>query len=879
MTRFTQIFLPLLIVLLFATWVRLWQFPDIPPGFRYDEAHNAVDALWLWEAGGYIAYLPGNQGRGSLFHYLAAGMMAWLGPSLFSFRFVSVVAGLLTLPLLYCWAVTMFAVERQRQMIGLIACVGLALSFWHIALSRTGFRASLVPLFWVLIAYLFWRGWHKGSIWSMIGAGLALGLSQSTYLPARLFPLPFGLFIVGWTLVWICQSPYTAVKSYPLWRVWLWLGVMALASFIVFIPLGLIFWENPTTLLNYAGQASIAYKIAAGEQTWPNHLFDALRIVFDIPLAIWQGKFEDWSHFDWLTWLGFWLGFLVSLKRCQKAPYAFLLMSFVIMGLPAALGDMDFSGLRLPALLPVHQAVGSVRLSALLPTYYLFVSLGLLNGLDWLYQGFHARWFKRDWKRNSLRSTFPLPFSSWKVRGALITLLIFSICLNSFNFLGPWPRQPLLYEEYHGPTADLIQYLLTQTENKDIILPFYLYAHPVARFYFDPLYTETDQVPELNPRETVLVITSHTPRTAYAWLTQGVGQGLAYVTPSLNEEAFSLNQTTEPVAFNLRFPWVTTAQLHHFKAYHPLAEVSLSQKLNREVLSQTQSFQWSDVALAGYDLSSRRAKTGQGIYLTLYWRNLVDQPKRHHIFIHLVNGQGEGVGQLDGLRLSDGHRWRKGKLTPTEHHFYLDDTFSLGPYFIRLGLFENRADQRLLVSNETGSYQGDHIPLGLFYLNQQDKIARQPSQTRPAKLGDGLELLGYHLPNVRDQKVILRQAAETPLQIDLYWQATQALDDNYTIFVQWLDSQNQLITSRDSQPLHGHYPTAVWSKGEIIIEQVSLTLPPTLETGSYRLVTGMYNWQTGERLIARDEFGQPYSDRMITLFNATVSEDIILLGP
>ena len=174
--------------------LRLAQFPAIPPGFRFDESHNAVDACWLVESGSWAVYLPGNQGRGALYHHLAGRAMALFGVNLFVFRGVSMVVGWLTVWLMYLWVVTMFAPAPERHLLGLVASAGLAFSFWHIAMSRTGFRAILVPFFFALIAWLFWRGWQKNSWLVMVGAGIALGLSQYTYHPVLLFPLCFPAF-------------------------------------------------------------------------------------------------------------------------------------------------------------------------------------------------------------------------------------------------------------------------------------------------------------------------------------------------------------------------------------------------------------------------------------------------------------------------------------------------------------------------------------------------------------------------------------------------------------------------------------------------------------------------------------------------------------
>ena len=171
----------MLVLILAATWLRLWQFPHIPPAFNYDESYNVVDALWLRDTGAFTPFLPANTVRHALFHYLSIPFLTILGPHPFALRFLSVIIGILTFPLMYRWVSTMFARQVNRYYLGLVAAAGLVFSFWHLAISRSGLRASLLLLLYVLMAYLFWQGWQKQSARYIVGAGMVLGLSQYTY--------------------------------------------------------------------------------------------------------------------------------------------------------------------------------------------------------------------------------------------------------------------------------------------------------------------------------------------------------------------------------------------------------------------------------------------------------------------------------------------------------------------------------------------------------------------------------------------------------------------------------------------------------------------------------------------------------------------------
>ena len=139
-------------------------------------------------------------------------------------------------------------------------------------------------------------------------------------------------------------------------------------------------------------------------------------------------------------------------------------------------------------------------------------------------------------------------------------------------------------------------------------------------------------------------------------------------------------------------------------------------------------------------------------------------------------------------------------------------------------------------------------------------------------LGEQIQILGYTLPNEYPL-----DGGETIISPQIYWQAIKPVDGNYTIFVQLLDSNNQFITSFDTQPLQGNYPTSLWQPGEMVVQGVDLTLPEQLPAGTYRLVTGMYNLDTGQRLTAADKRGNPLADNMVTLSNVIIAADKIIV--
>src|SRR5262245_22468435 len=153
-------------VLLLAFWLRLWQLDRIPPGLSYDEAYPAMNAAWVVATASPQIYFIDNPDHEALFQNFMALFMAFVGVNAYTYHLGGVFIGLLTIALLYRWSASLFQELPDRAWLGLIAAVALSLSLWHVKLNRLGFQSNTVAPFFLLSAYLFWRGWRQGSIWS-----------------------------------------------------------------------------------------------------------------------------------------------------------------------------------------------------------------------------------------------------------------------------------------------------------------------------------------------------------------------------------------------------------------------------------------------------------------------------------------------------------------------------------------------------------------------------------------------------------------------------------------------------------------------------------------------------------------------------------------
>lgn len=79
------------------------------------------------------------------------------------------------------------------------------------------------------------------------------------------------------------------------------------------------------------------------------------------------------------------------------------------------------------------------------------------------------------------------------------------------------------------------------------------------------------------------------------------------------------------------------------------------------------------------------------------------------------------------------------------------------------------------------------------------------------------------------------------LPLTLYWQTTQPLAPNYSVFVQLIDLKDlHKAGQRDGQPDCDRAPTQFWLPGDLIADHYTLPVESNALAGEYTLLVGMY---------------------------------------
>jgi hypothetical protein len=133
-------------------------------------------------------------------------------------------------------------------------------------------------------------------------------------------------------------------------------------------------------------------------------------------------------------------------------------------------------------------------------------------------------------------------------------------------------------------------------------------------------------------------------------------------------------------------------------------------------------------------------------------------------------------------------------------------------------------------------------------------------------VGDTIRLLGASLADR------VWQQGET-IPITLFWQAVDDPGPDLRIFVQVLDAAGAVRAASDVPPVNGAFPTGLWRQGDLVRDPHEVMLPADLPAGEYRLVAGIYDPASGERLAIASEGGAVQVDTLLVAERARLTEE------
>jgi 4-amino-4-deoxy-L-arabinose transferase-like glycosyltransferase len=231
--KITRWALLLLVVAAVIAFFRLSALNGVPSQPGSDHAESILDVFDVSNGQAHI-FFPRNSGREPIQMYLTL-VVSWLfgtGLSFLSLKMSAVICGLATLPYLY-----LLGKEFGGKRIGLLAVFFTGIAYWPNVISRFGMSFPLYPLFVAPTLYYLIRGLRTRSRNDFILSGLFLGFGMYGYTPFRIVPLVVAI-AVGLNLL---HAQSTGSRK----QAAVWLAILAIVSFVVFLPLMRYWLDNP----------------------------------------------------------------------------------------------------------------------------------------------------------------------------------------------------------------------------------------------------------------------------------------------------------------------------------------------------------------------------------------------------------------------------------------------------------------------------------------------------------------------------------------------------------------------------------------------------------------------------------------------------------
>lgn len=182
----------LITILLLASFLRFYNLGNNPPSLTWDEAAWGYNAFSLGidgkdEFGRFLPldYLESfGDFKPPVYAYLDVLPIKLFGLNEFAVRFPSALFGVLTVLITYLLTKRIFWNSQEKEKYALFASLFLAISPWHILLSRAAFEANMATFFIVSGVWLFLKGVQEKK-WNSVYSIILFVLSIYTFNTAR----------------------------------------------------------------------------------------------------------------------------------------------------------------------------------------------------------------------------------------------------------------------------------------------------------------------------------------------------------------------------------------------------------------------------------------------------------------------------------------------------------------------------------------------------------------------------------------------------------------------------------------------------------------------------------------------------------------------
>ncbi|MGI6376838.1 MAG: glycosyltransferase family 39 protein [Anaerolineae bacterium] len=645
----------LAIIALLAALLRLPALDRVPPGYQFDEAYNALDALEVL-AGNHRLFLPANGGREVLYTYLQAPLVALLGPAVEAGRLASALAGIVTVCVLYLFVRRIWPQRRVAVLAGVL----LACSYWHLHFSRYGIRSIVTPLWFLLTFDAVWRGIATGKRGWYALAGVWMAANVWTHPAGRLAPV---IVLLVAAMAW---------RADPMGRRQLAIGIAiaAAVAMALYAPLAWHYYRHPLTFYSHAGDVAIVH--------WGDWRGSAQRIVENgwriLAMFNLRGDLE-WIHnlpgrpvFDVPTGIAFLAGAVVVARRAvwapgpERLPYGVLLAWGITLALISLVTDM---------------APNFSRMMGALPVLIITAALGLDAGY---------------------RLIAPSAGATWAV-AIVAAILAVGGASTGWDYFVRFARDPRASYQYDQDKIEAVSYLTAASVDHTVFLAELWAQHATIQ-----LLTRDEDIRSLDTLSGIVFSAEE-------------GRGALYAYPPEQQERAQALQGRWGEWGTLETVYDSQGQvLLHLFAMSPaqlqaLRQAELAALRPPETATTTGSVLADGVRLRGWQAAPEADAQGE-LAVTLLWECAEPRPLELTSFVHLVAPDGQCYAQADQQPLQGSYatdEWHRGDLVLDRMAVPLPAVMPEGDYALQVGVYQLRDTAEGVITDQVASAQAGTI--------------------------------------------------------------------------------------------------------------------------------------------------------------------------
>jgi len=237
-----------------------------------------------------------------------------------------------------------------------------------------------------------------------------------------------------------------------------------------------------------------------------------------------------------------------------------------------------------------------------------------------------------------------------------------------------------------------------------------------------------------------------------------------------------------------------------------------------------------------------------GLRIDLVWQATAALPGKAQVALRLVDDNRRTWARRDSIPENGAlpfDTWPIGAVVNDHHALPIPATTPPGSYRLLLGVFDPDGGRNLPLNDANGQPVGSEIEIGKAVVTRGSYHppleALGVGHRTAVSFRGAPRLVGYELPT-------------TPLQpghtvdLDLYWQAEAAMQEDPMLFVQVRDRANKVWGLYEGPAVAPQYPPSRWLPGSILRGQVSFLLAADAPGGDYRLVVGWLRGVSKERI-------------------------------